>query len=378
MVWKRNGKKKEKRYYICCKQRHCKRKTIGVYSRIVLHRKFNTTDNTPPMPLNDAHLGGFSFFTMVKRIFQKIPLTILEQIELLEKRGLQVPDPKVANEYLNEISYYRLSAYFLPYQKTKNQFKEGLCFEQIIETYLFDRDLRLLVFDCIGRIEIAIRNQIMYQMAMHYGDSHWQENQSIFVSPYYNKIGNRIDPYSDLQSIMKKAKIARNPEVYIKHYLNSYDSPVNPPSWMCFELLTIGELSNIYRGLRSNEDKKRIANYFDIHSTVFTSWLHSLTYVRNICAHHSRLWNKELAICPDKLLNPKGKWVGESYHNNKRVFYFICILKYMLIRINSNNDLKDKLELLFEKYQKVPIKYMGIPTGENGEMLNWEKEPLWN
>ena len=79
---------------------------------------------------------------------------------------------------------------------------------------------------------------------------------------------------------------------------------------MCFELLTIGELSHLYRGLRRTADKKRIAQFFDLHPTVFTSWLHTLTYIRNLCAHHNRLWNRDLAIVLEKLLKPKGVWVS--------------------------------------------------------------------
>lgn len=315
---------------------------------------------------------------MSKRVYDKTPLSFAGQISLLQRRGLSIANEAKALLYLQEISYYRLSAYFLPYQLAKDKFNPATTFEQIIQTYSFDRDLRLLVFDCIERIEIAIRTQIIYQMALHYNDSHWQDNQSLFITPYYNKIGYKVDPFNDLQSIISKAKTARTPEVYIKHYMDNYSSPANPPSWMCFELLTIGELSHIYRGLKNNADKKRVADFFDVHPTVFTSWLHSITYVRNICAHHARLWNKDLAIEPDILLKPKGNWISRPFENNKRTFYFICVLKYLLIRANPGNHLKSKLEELFKKYPEVPIKYLGIPSDGKGNMLDWTIENLWN
>lgn len=314
---------------------------------------------------------------MSKRVYNKAPLSFANQISLLESRGLTIYDKSKATAYLQEISYYRLSAYFLPYQQTKDTFNKGTTFEQIIQTYSFDRDLRLLVFDCIERVEIAIRTQLIYSMALHYNDSHWQDNQNLFITPYYNKIGNKVDPYSDFQSIISKAKTARTPEVYIRHYINNYDSPSNPPSWMCFELLTIGDLSHIYRGLRNNADKKRVSDFFDVHPTVFTSWLHSITYVRNICAHHARLWNKDLAIEPDILLKPKGDWVSKPFENNKRTFYFLCVLKYLLLRANPGNSLKTKLETLFNKYPNIPIQFMGIPSDGKGNMLDWKNENIW-
>jgi abortive infection bacteriophage resistance protein len=146
---------------------------------------------------------------------------------------------------------------------------------------------------------------------------------------------------------------------------------------MCFELLTIGELSHMYRGLKNNADKKRIANFFELHPTVFTSWLHTLTYVRNLCAHHSRLWNRDLAIEPEKLLKPKGHWISKPFENNKRVFYFLCILRYMLLRANPGNGMKNKIENLFKKYPTIPIKFLGIPSDSNGNLMNWQNEPLW-
>jgi abortive infection bacteriophage resistance protein len=262
---------------------------------------------------------------MSKKVYNKTPLSFQEQLTLLENRGLTINDKTKALAYLQEISYYRLSAYFLPYQQIKDTFNAGITFSQIIDTYTFDRELRLLIFDCIERIEVAIRTQMIYNMAMHYNDSHWQDNRSLFIAPYYNKIGNLVDPYTDFQSIISKAKTARTPEVFIKHYTNNYHSPSNPPSWMCLELLTVGELSHLYSGLKYNSDKKRIADFFDVHHTVFTSWLHTLTYVRNICAHHSRLWNRDLAIEPEKLLKPKSNWVSIPFRIIKECsFSFVC------------------------------------------------------
>ena len=314
---------------------------------------------------------------MSKKAYNKVPLTFQDQLTLLKKRDLVIDDEPKAINYLSEISYYRLSAYFLPYQKTKDTFNEATSFKQIIDTYSFDRELRLLIFDCIERIEIAIRTQIVYGMASHYNDSHWQDNKSLFITPYYNKIGNLVDPYSDFQSIISKAKTARTPEVFIKHYVDSYNSPSNPPSWMCLELLTMGELSHLYRGLKNNSDRKRIADFFDVHPTVFVSWLHTLTYIRNICAHHSRLWNRDLAIEPEKLLKPVGNWISKPFENNKRMFYFICVLKYLITRANPTNSLKNKLQILFKKYPTIPIQYMGIPSDGKGKMLDWETENIW-
>lgn len=128
----------------------------------------------------------------MKRVYNKTPLSFQEQLNLLKSRNLTINNESVALSYLQEISYYRLSAYFFPYQKYKDRFEAGTSFDQIISTYSFDRELRLLVFDCIERIEVAIRTQMIYKMAIHYNDSHWQDNKNNFITARTNKIGNQL------------------------------------------------------------------------------------------------------------------------------------------------------------------------------------------
>ena len=96
------------------------------------------------------------------RTYKKKPLLYTQQIELFKFRGLLIPDEAKAERYLNEISYYRLSAYALPFQKEKDKFDDGTTFQDVIGLYLFDRELRLLVLDAIERIEISIRSQLIY------------------------------------------------------------------------------------------------------------------------------------------------------------------------------------------------------------------------
>lgn len=313
----------------------------------------------------------------LRRIYRKQPTTYDEQISLLLGRGLLIPEENNARRYLQQISYYRLSAYFLSYQQHKDIFNEGVNFNNILDLYKFDRELRLLIFDCIERIEVAIRAQMNHVLVQKYNSSHWQDIERIYKPSYYNKLGEEINPYNDFQAIINKSCNSKHPEVFIKHYIEKYYSPTNPPSWMCIELLTIGELSRLYNGLIENSDKQAIASFFGLHYNVFASWLHTLTYVRNICAHHARLWNRVFAIKPDILLKPQRDWISNSFNNNQRSFYFLCTLKYLLHSANPNNHLTNNLNTLLLKYSSIPIQFLGIPTDENGLMLDWRKEALW-
>ncbi len=309
--------------------------------------------------------------------YNKPPLTYSQQIDLLKSRGLNIPDLPRAEKYLKHISYYRLSAYMIPFQATKDVFNDDVEFNHILDLYLFDRELRLLVLNAIERIEVSIRAQLIYQLAHKYG-SHWQDNKKIFIPPYITKKGWHVDVFEETQKLITESCNAKFPEVFIKHYKDKYTSPVNPPSWMCVELITIGQLSKLFAALNTPKDQKDIAEYFGLHSKVFESWLHSIAYGRNVCAHHSRLWNREFAILPDvprkKLTN---NWYSVPLTNNRRCFFFMSILKYFLNTINPNGHFTQKLVDLITKYPGVPVQYLGIPSDGKGNLINWQNEPLW-
>lgn len=137
------------------------------------------------------------------RTYSKPALTIDEQIGLLEKRGLSIHDHDRAARHLSNISYYRLSAYMLPYRlvdacgKYMDQFVAGTTWDCVYDLYKFDRKLRLLVFDAIERIEIALRTQVSYQSSHKYG-SHWQNMPEIFLSR--NKQRSGLSVYDEIIS----------------------------------------------------------------------------------------------------------------------------------------------------------------------------------
>lgn len=153
--------------------------------------------------------------------FSKPPLSIPDQIALLKKRGLQIKDEQRAEKYLSNISYYRLSAYTLPFQMQGDQnhnFIAGTSFEQVLNLYLFDRTLRLLIFDAIERTEIAIRTQLINQYCGAHG-THWFEDPAHFHSNYkYSKSLQKLDDETD-----------RSNEVFISHHKSKYTAPTPPP-----------------------------------------------------------------------------------------------------------------------------------------------------
>lgn len=314
-------------------------------------------------------------------VFNKPPLTYEKQVELLLSRGLIVTDRKRAERHLANISYYRLSAYMLPYKKKEDDviidaFKEGTTWDDIYDLYVFDRKLRLLVFDAIERLEVAIRTQIIYQLSHKYG-SHWQDNAHIFNPPkeVILRDGRKItiDVYREIQSHIKEQLHSNRAEVFIQHYHNKYGTPENPPSWMSVEIMYFNHLSKICTGLKNRADINGIASYFVLPPKTFCSWLHTMNYVRNICAHHSRLWNRDLNIVPEKLsFSKRLVWISNpDTAKRSKTYYFFCMINYMLQVANPTSQFKSKLKELLEEYQNViSLDSMGFPQG-------WEDEKIW-
>ncbi len=308
------------------------------------------------MPKGTLKSVGFLFMK-----YTKPALTISDQIKLLESRGLIIANKNRAEKYLANISYYRLSAYMYPFKDLQtDKFVKGTTFESILDLYLFDRELRLLVFDAIERIEISFRTQLIYQPAIK-GGAFWFEDENFFDDK------NRLIEH--LQKLDNEVK--QSYEVFIDHFFQKYDEDC-PPVWISFEVVSLGLLSRFYQNLKFIDAKKEIARHFGLNNPrVFQSWIMSITYIRNICAHHARLWNRTLTNKPTILQSPIKVWISDTNPNNEKLYYFLCCLWYLLREINPENRFIEKLKILFAKYPNTPISSMGFPK-------NWEEERFWN
>ncbi len=294
--------------------------------------------------------------------YEKPTLTVEEQINLLKSRNLVIEDTEETRFILSNISYYRLSSYLYPFRipRDENQsFYKGTNFNDAMKVYSFDRKLRIMLFGVIERFEIAFRTQFIHQMATKY-NKYWYLNPRLFDD--CTKFVNITDSF--------KKEFRQSKEVFVKHYKKKYSEPEFPPSWMGLEIFTFGQISNHFRNLKSFKDKKDIAKYFNINSKVFESWLHSIVYLRNICAHHSRLWNRTLGIKPKLPKSNKGMRDSFSFIRNDKVFVLISILKYFLDIIHPKNSFKEKLIELLEEYPNINIGKMGFPKG-------WSKNRIW-
>lgn len=311
--------------------------------------------------------------------FEKPPLTYKEQIKLLKSRGLIFDDEQKAELQLSNVSYFRLSAYMLPFKKNVHseivdEFRFGTNWKSVYDLYVFDRKLRLLVFDAIEKIEVAIRCQLVYVLSHKYG-SHWQDNPTILKAPYVitlNDGGSKtVDVYTDIQNHISEQLISQQAELFIRHYRETYDEPQNPPSWMIVEIMYFNQLSRICSNLRERADKVAIAKHFSLPPDEFISWLHTINYVRNICAHHARLWNREIKIVPAVLRFSRDKvWISNpAQAKRSKIYYTLCMINYLLQSVNPNSSFSERLKQLISEYSP-KISAMGFSE-------NWKNEEIW-
>jgi abortive infection bacteriophage resistance protein len=298
---------------------------------------------------------------MAKHPYIKPPLPVQDQINLLKSRGLQIPDEERAARYLRNISYYRLSGYMYPFLADTKQhlYKDGTMFEDVLDLYRFDRELRLLVFSAIEKIEVAFRARIINQYSVALRDPFWYTNAANFADPkQHTEFSNSLTAY-----------IKRSNDVFIKHFYNTYSDPW-PPIWVVFEILPMGQFSILYKITANSPARKAVADYFGAKGPVLTAWLHTLVYVRNICAHHARLWNKELRVpvkLPKKAAN---KWLANRNITNRKVYIVLAIIVYLLDTITPQHGFRQKLKALVVKYPETDTAAMGFPQ-------DWLADPFW-
>ncbi|PWS31121.1 Abi family protein [Pedobacter paludis] len=300
-------------------------------------------------------------------MYNKQSLTIEEQIVQLINRGLVITDSDLAFHFLSHISYYRLAGYWWPMQsepKENHVFKTGSRFEDVISLYNFDRELRIIVFDAIEKIEISLRTKLIYHLSHEFGPW-WFQKLEIFQ--------NVPEAVKTLAVI--EEELARSKDIFIKSHKTKHKDDLRfPPSWKTLELTSFGALSKIYGNLKNDvKSKDIIAKELGlVNHTYLPSWLQSLAQIRNYCAHHSRLWNKNLPGRPKLLANPPFNWITKIPEEKEMhmLYIHLCCMKYLLNIIQPHNNLKPQLIDLLGKYPSVDPNALGLK-------VNWQNEALW-
>lgn len=312
--------------------------------------------------------------------YQKPPLMLDELVGLLSDRGLHIPDPDRAGRYLRHIGYYRLSPYTIPFQQGRpdHLFREGITFDDVVGLYAFDRALRLLVMDALERVEVAVRAALTDRMSTAYNDPHWYMDPSHFKNldkhaTFLRTVRETCEkqlrglPDVDEDSLVHRSAL--------EHYLTTYSSPELPPSWLMVETLTLGQLDNIIRNLHRRSDRTAIAASMGLTAPVLDSWMRTYVRVRNICAHHGRLWNVGLGVYPMIPNSPTVSWLRAPEplpdRSRKRLYPVLVSLQSVLDSVSPRSSWARRLHELVTTRPQMNLSGMGIPE-------RWADDPFWS
>ncbi|CCA89816.1 Abi family protein [Novosphingobium sp. PP1Y] len=308
-------------------------------------------------------------------LYDKPATTIDDQIRLMTERGMS-GDETLMRRWLETVGYYRLSAYWLPFElpagngqtRTKS-FQPGTRFETIVDIYVFDRKLRLLVMEAIERIEIALRSRWTNRLTRAHG-SHAHLDAGAFQSGY--------DHINLLSSLANRARDSN--EVFVEHYRQKYAEPFMPPLWVVPELMTFGELSRWFALTKDVKVKSAVAKDLDMPSReVLEGTLQLLSYIRNICAHHGRLWNRQTVkrlpnikrFSDDLVVVETRTEQGIQAQPANFIYNALVVLVHMLRRQSPATSFAQRVADLAAFRLPEQLRTMGFPA-------DWANRPCWS
>ena len=265
--------------------------------------------------------------------------SVFEMIELLKQRGLTIDVPDMPGILLDN-NYYRLSAYFRPFQKDPangdNDFRPGAKVSDFLTPFMLDDQFRRLILEGTSRLELTLRARLAYNLALNGDAYNYDEPDSYRDIAYPNSMLKRDSLISNI-----KGWVSRSHEVCIRHYRHQHEQP---PVWAVVEVLPFDTLSKM---LQLHLDMDAVAK------TVLSLGLcknrrraseivHAMVYLRNLCSHHSRLWNREMVITPAVLKDMRAAFPEFAYED-KSVGNSLIVLMYLVDRINGDREYSHRI-----------------------------------
>jgi abortive infection bacteriophage resistance protein len=289
----------------------------------------------------------------------KPPTTFPEQLGILESRGLIIGDKDIALHALAHANYFRLSAYHPPFLIVgTDKFNPGTRFESIWELYRFDHRLRMLILDAIERCEISFRTRWAYEVAHRHGPNAYED------STLYSDFATHAKALANVDEEIRRSR---------EDFLNPYQliGAKRPPTWIVCEVMSLGWLSSLFSKLKVPADRQAIADAYGLDERVLVSFLHHLSVVRNICAHHARLWNRRFTF-QFQLPGKKTPSLVSSFNPAapRQLYNTLVLLAYLLDIIEPDNHWKQRLMDLIKDQSFPVVSHMGFPP-------DWQSRNLW-
>ena len=328
--------------------------------------------------------------------YSKPHLDLAAQLTLLKSRGLAVADDKAAQECLHRNGYYRLSAYWYPFrtieplldnsgnpaldprgqprQRRTDQFLPGSTFEAARELYLFDKQFKLILLGALETVEIAVRADIALQMGALDAFAHLNP---IYFRPNFVQNVNARGKTKYQEWLDKfNTSVGRSKDEFVRHYQRKYGAGAPLPIWIAIELWDFGQLSYFYSGLDTPYQVTTATRFGISNWRIMETWLQSLNYVRNLIAHHGRLWNSALVLQPAPPAQgtmPDFDVLRGNPPLNNRIYFICCVLAHFSKIVNTKTTWPQQLVDVMDSFPVIP--YAGI--GDMGFPANWKTHEFW-
>ena len=265
------------------------------------------------------------------------------------------------SHYLIIIGYYRLSNYFIPLEQLSaaanthnHNIKDNADFENVLALYIFDRKLRLIVMEAIERIEVAVRTKWANALAEQTDDPH-----------AFMQASNFKDPWSHQKQLAKvSSNLSNSREVFVTHYKEKYSSPYLPPIWAMVETLTLGELSKWLINTNDNAIKKEISQEIGLPTLdILEGVMQCISLIRNICAHHGRLWNRRIVKPLPNIKKLEGILEKEADRNQlkKELFNYLAVICHIMKTIQPQTSWLHRLSTHIQTLTPEQQAAMGFP-----------------
>ena len=237
----------------------------------------------------------------------------------------------------------------------KNIFKDketgnyipGTTFDDIVNLYSFDEELRSLFLEYLFKIEDQIKSLVSYYFSEKYG-----EQQIKYLSTknydYNNQNKHEIDKMIQIFSFLANKNMDYEA---IKHARTKHN---NVPLWILVTSMTFGNISKMYAALTSDLKNKITSSYIGITPEELQQLLAVTSKFRNVCAHRERMFtyhaNKSIPDMPiHETLGIPHDEKGE-YLYGKHGLFAVVITLYYLLPTDIFTKFKDQLSLLLDTY----------------------------
>jgi abortive infection bacteriophage resistance protein len=297
-------------------------------------------DSTPHayLDIHEADQAG-SFYAPLKS-----PLSISQLADHLIEKGLIAPSKKTLVEAISTHGYYRLRGYWLTFE-CNGRFNPGTTLISILEIEEFNREISSFIFAQIAPMEICLRAQMCNILANHYGPEALHKPEAFRVHRDFDHLQCIIERETKQALKIKKPMAV--------HHIDKYGKL---PIWVEVENSSLGTLSKAYENLANKKVASEIAAKFEITWPFLKNWLRHLTQIRNICAHHDRIYNKMFTV------KPRLHSEYQSLETSRLFPTFIVLFRlHEALDTNQTNLLRQQLGRIIDAHPTVDLKPIGFP-----------------